>query len=88
MFSESNYIQTQGTTMRTKMAPKYVNIFMHQLKTKFMSQSSKKPLQYLRYMDNIWVVWTHGKDTLLDFIVNANHLHPIIKFTYSFLLIK
>ena len=30
------------------------------------------------------MVWTHGIDTLLEFIDNANRLHPIIKFTYSF----
>ena len=48
-FNESNYIQTQGTAMGTKMALKYANIFMHQSETKFISQSSKKPLQYLRY---------------------------------------
>ena len=30
------------------------------------------------------MVWTHGKDTLLEFIDNANRLHPTIKFTYSF----
>ena len=30
------------------------------------------------------MVWTHGIDTLLEFIDNANRLHPTIKFTYSF----
>ena len=38
-FNKSNYIQMQATAMETKMAPKYANIFMHQLETKFMSQS-------------------------------------------------
>ena len=72
----------QGTAMGTKMAPKYTNIFKHQLQTKLMSQSSKKTLQYLHYIDDIWMVWTHGKDTLLELIDNANRLHPTIKFTY------
>ena len=36
-FNQSNYIQTQGTAMGTKMAPKYANIFMHQMETKLMS---------------------------------------------------
>ena len=31
-----------------------------------------------------YMVWTHGIDTLLEFINNANRLHPIVKFTYSF----
>ena len=57
-YDESIYVQTQGTAMGTKMAPKYVTIFMHQLETKLISQSSKKPLQHLRYTstDNIWMV--------------------------------
>ena len=70
--------------MGTKMAPKYTNIFMHQLETKLMSQSLKKTLQLLCYIDNIWMVWTHRIDTLLEFIDNANCLYPTIKFTYLF----
>ena len=41
-FNESHYIQTQGTAMGTKMAPKYANIFMYHFETKLTSQSSKK----------------------------------------------
>ena len=29
------------------------------------------------------MVWTHGKDTVLEFIDNTNHLHRTIKFIYS-----
>ena len=60
--------------MGTKMASKYANIFMHQLETKLVSQFSKKLFHYLRYIDNIWLVWTHEKDTYLEFI--DNRLHP------------
>ena len=70
--------------MGTKVASKYAYIFMHQLETKLMSQSSKKLFQYLRYIDEIWMVWTHEKDTLLEFIDNVNRLHSTIKFTYPF----
>ena len=38
-FNESNYIQTQGKAMETKITPKYANIFMHQLESKLMFQS-------------------------------------------------
>ena len=30
------------------------------------------------------MVWTHGKDTLLQFIDNTNRLHPTIKFIFLF----
>ena len=70
--------------MGTKMAPKYANIFMHQLETLLMLQSSEKNLQDSRYINDIWMVWTYGRDTLLEFIDNANRLHPTIIFTYSF----
>ena len=74
-YNDLHYIQKQGTAMGTKMVPKYVNIFMHQLETLLMSQPSGKPLQYLRYIDDIWMVWTHGKNTSLGFIDNGNRLH-------------
>ena len=36
---------------------------------------------WLRYIDNILMVWTHGEETLVEFLKYRNNIHPIIKFT-------
>ena len=55
-FNESNYIQTQETAMGTKMAPKYANIFMHQLKINLCPNLQKNLAiftLYRRYLDGL-----------------------------------
>ena len=37
-----------------------------------------------RYIDDIFMVWTHGEDKLEDFIHHINSVHITIKFKYEF----
>lgn len=50
--------------MGMKMAPQYANLFMDDLERKFMDTQPLKPVQYFRYIDDIYMAWTHGRDTL------------------------
>ena len=34
-----------------------------------------------RFIDDIFMIWPHGMDSLLKFIDNLNTVHPTIKFT-------
>ena len=36
---------------------------------------------WLRFIDNIFMIWTHGQDQLDHFINYLNNIHPTIKFT-------
>ena len=40
-----------------------------------------KPFLWLRYIDDIFMVWTHGNEKLESFIAYLNSIHPTIKFT-------
>ena len=40
-----------------------------------------KPFLWLRYIDDILMVWTHGNEKLDSFIAYLNSIHPTIKFT-------
>ena len=42
--------------MGTKMAPKYANIFMSNLEENFLQNTRNKPLIYLRYIDDIFLL--------------------------------
>ena len=61
-----------GTAMGTKMAVAFANIFMASVDTKIISQSKTKPLEWKRYIDDIFSLWSAEKEEIEDFIVLAN----------------
>ena len=42
------------------------------------------PLFYGRFIDDVFGIWTHGEDTLLQFFDHANSCHRDIAFTYEY----
>ena len=42
------------------------------------------PLFYGRFIDDVFGIWTHGEDTLLQFFDHANSCHRDITFTYDY----
>ena len=80
-FDDKFWLQTHGTAMGTCMAPSYANIFMGAIENKLINMSERKPLIWLRYIDDIFMIWKHGRETLNKFLETANSFHPTIKFT-------
>ena len=78
------YIQKQGTAMGTRMAPNYAIIFMCYLESNMLNQSTLKPKTWLRFIDDIFMVWSHGIQALTLFMDMINSHHPTIKFTYEY----
>ena len=70
--------------MGTRMAPAYANLFMGDLERKLLAQSPLKPFIWWRYIDDIFMVWTHGEEKLNEFITHINSSHNTIKFTHEF----
>ncbi|CAM5130490.1 unnamed protein product [Natator depressus] len=77
-FGDNVYLQISGTAMGTLMAPQYANIFMADLEQRFLSSRPLTPLLYLRYIDDIFIIWTHGKEALEEFHHDFNNFHPTI----------
>ncbi|XP_065424163.1 uncharacterized protein LOC135975776 [Chrysemys picta bellii] len=77
-FGDNIYLQVSGTAMGTRMAPQYANIFMADLEQRFLSSRPLTPLLYLRYIDDIVIIWTHGKEALEEFHHDFNNFHPTI----------
>ena len=80
-FNEEHYLQVGGTAMGTAVAPNYANLFMDRFETKALEKWHLKPLLWLRFIDDIFMIWTHGRDELNKFINYLNSIHPKIKFT-------
>ena len=80
-FYDEFFLQVCGTAMVTRMAPCYANIFMAELGENFLSGYPYKPLAYYRYIDDIFIIWSHGLDVLHNFINSINNQHSNIIFT-------
>jgi len=70
--------------MGTKIAPSYANLFMGKFEKDALAAASYSSLIWWRYIDDIFLFWTHGEEKLNDFITYLNNLHPTIRFTSSF----
>lgn len=83
-FDNKHFLQINGTAMGTRMAPNYANIFMASIEEPFLAARSLKPLMYKRFLDDIFLIWNHGEESLLTFLDDFNSAHPSISFTYCY----
>ncbi|KAJ8031266.1 Deleted in malignant brain tumors 1 protein [Holothuria leucospilota] len=58
-FNSEYFLQMSGTAIGTKMAPAYANIFMSVFERVLLSGSCNQPYVWLRYIDDVFVIWTH-----------------------------
>ena len=82
-FNDQHYLQTGGTAMGTGVDPNYANLFMDRFETNALKNWDKQPLVWLRFIDDIYMIWTHGEDELNKFITYLNSIHEKIKFTHE-----
>ena len=79
-FADRHYLQVGGTAMGTKVAPSFANTFMGWFEDVYVYTYHKQPYIWVRFIDDIFVIWVHGKDQLDDFIHYLNNCLPSIKF--------
>ena len=66
------------------MAPSYANLFLVYFEANALENAPFKPHTWLRYIDDIFMIWTEGLDNLKIFIDYLNNIHSTIKFTSSY----
>ena len=42
------------------------------------------PIEWIRFIDDIFAIWTHGIEKLQQFLTYMNEFHPTIKFDYTY----
>ena len=71
-FSNTIYQQIMGTIMGSPMAPNFANLFMSEVEMRLINdyeaKSGLRPLIWLRYIDDIFFLWSHDQESLDDFI--------------------
>ena len=71
-FHGNFYKQIWGTAMGQKYATNYANLFMAQWEKHALQKCPNKPIIYLRYLDDIFGIWTHGEVEFDKFISILN----------------
>ena len=80
-FGQRYFRQTAGIAMGSRVAPPLAIVFMHALETMFLAAPRLQPTLYMRYIDDVFGVWTHGRAALTEYFEFLNSVHPMIKFT-------
>lgn len=78
-FNGDTFLQLCGTAMGRDYAPSVANIFMAKWECEALAKCPLKPKVYLRYLDDIFIVWEHGKEEFDNFFEILNSHHPNIK---------
>eukprot|EP00061_Rhincodon_typus_P013015 g39114.t1 len=78
------FVQTHRTAMGTKFAPQYANSFMHNFKQDFSAAQDLLPTRYIRYIDDIFFLWTHREESLKQLHCDIDKFHPTIGLTMDY----
>lgn len=79
-FDGNWFLQNSGTTMGTKWSPHYADIHMAQFEKQALAKCADKPFLYFRYLDDIFIIWQHGRQAFSKFLHIFNSNQPPIKF--------
>ena len=82
-FNNQYYLQIKGTAMGKKFAPSYANIFMADWERRALATCKKTPFTYLRYLDDIFGIWTHSEEDFQQFIQTLDTFDPSIRLKYT-----
>lgn len=83
LFNGEYYLQIKGTAMGKKFAPAYANIFMADWEGEALAKCPKKPLHYLRYLDDIWGIWCYSEEDFEEFMGILNSHDPSIRLKHT-----
>lgn len=78
-FNGSRYIQKSGVSMGIKFAPSFADIFMAKWEKEAFKKYPHSPRFYCRFLDDIFMIWTHGIEKFNELLTILNSHHPTIK---------
>jgi hypothetical protein len=82
-FNCQNYLQTGGISMGTKAALGYAINTLGKFEAKYVYTYHKQPLVYLRFIDDIFIIWTLGRESIMEFIEYLNNCSTSFKFMHE-----
>ena len=85
IFNSKFYLQIKSFVMGTICAHTYPNVFMSDFEERYIYPLiENKSSSYLRFIDDVFMVWTRSENELTTFINEINKKHHSIKFDFKF----
>ena len=89
---ENNYFQInhryfkqeEGVAMGSRLAVKYANIYMGKKFKITLTKTKYQPWFYLRLIDDIFMIWTHGYEALKEFHQDINRYDKNIQYELNY----
>ncbi|XP_046391246.1 uncharacterized protein LOC124159465 [Ischnura elegans] len=75
------YKQKEGVPMGSPLSPAIANLFMEDFEERALESAPLHRKHFFGYVDDAFIVWPHGSESLTDFLAHMNSVHPNIKFT-------
>lgn len=80
-FRDRFYEQVSGAAMGSPLSPVVASIFMEAFEQQVLGSFHLQPKCWFRYVDDTFVIWPHGRDSLGEFLSFLNSQHQDIRFT-------
>ena len=78
-FGELKYKQIDGTAIGSRLGRNFACTYMGEWESTLLQKSTTKPLLFIRYIDDIFGIWTESIQKLKEFHKTANDIHPNIQ---------
>ena len=82
--NQKTYKQKRGTAIGTKFAPSYAIISLDDFEEDALANYHQQPWVWWRFIDDIFLIWEHGEESLNVFVDYLNSVHPTLKFTVKY----
>ena len=73
--------QIEGAAIGSPFFPIVANIYQERFEKIALQSTHLQPKHWSQYVDDTYVVWPHGKATLLPFLDHLNGIYDSIQFT-------
>lgn len=83
-FNNKEYLQNNGAAMGHAFCVEYANVYMAEWESKALDSFALLPIFWVRFIDDIFLIWTHGYDSFLEFFNSLNSIDPSIQLTFEY----
>ncbi|XP_071479910.1 uncharacterized protein [Diadema antillarum] len=78
---ETFYQLTKRAAKGSPLSPIVGNLIMEDFEKTTLQTATLRPMVWLRYVGDTFVVWQHGAEEIINFLQHLNSQRPSIKFT-------
>ena len=82
-FGQKVLHQISGIATGTEFAPPYACIFVDKFEADFLKTQKLQSFVWFRYINDVFFIWTHGKEELESFINELNSFSDHRKITFE-----